>query len=150
MEVLHPRHHGRLAQPVARRPAGVVLDVQHARQRDAVAAPAAPVLDEVRGLRGAGAGVRVREVVAAADEAGVGRARVVAAEAGVDVVGAFGGFDDDEARPGAVGGAEVDVGLVVGDVEALDGGAFGEQRRGGRECKREGVAEDGVGLHFGG
>lgn len=32
-------------------------------------------------------------------------------------------FDDDEARTAAVGAFEVDGGLVVGDVEALDGGS---------------------------
>ena len=35
---------------------------------------------------------------------------------------AFGGFDVDEAEAAGVGCRKVDVGLVVGDVEALDGG----------------------------
>lgn len=115
---------GELLDP---RLAGAVgFEVQHAGQRLAVVGPAAAVFDEEFRLRG-GAAVAVREVVAAAQEACFARAGVVGGEFGVFVRGAFGGFDVDEAKAaGVVGGVEVDVGLVMGDVEALDFGAFAE------------------------
>lgn len=79
--------------------------------------------DEVICLCGTRRVARLREVVGAADEAGVGRARVVGAEGGIAVGGAFGGFDVDEAEAACVVcGGEVDAGLPVGDVEALDCG----------------------------
>lgn len=68
-EVLDPRHHGGRAEVEARGAGGVVLDVEHAGEGDAVVGPAAAVRDEVGRLGAAGAGVRVREVVAAAEEA---------------------------------------------------------------------------------
>ena len=77
-EIRDPGHHGRGREAVAGRARGVVLDVEHARQGDAVAGPAAAVGEEEVGLRGAGARVRVGEVVPAADEAG-GRGAVVVA-----------------------------------------------------------------------
>ena len=79
--------------------------------------------NEVVCLRGARRVAWLREVVGAADEAGGGRARVVGAEGGIAVGGALGGFDVDEAEAACVVcGGEVDGGLPVGDVEALDCG----------------------------
>src|SRR6185312_6198484 len=49
----HPADYGRLGQPVALGPAGVVLDVQCRRQGVPVAGPATAVRGEVVGLRGA-------------------------------------------------------------------------------------------------
>ena len=49
-EIGDPRHHGGLAQAVAGGAGRVVFDVQHARERDAVAAPAAAVGEEEFGL----------------------------------------------------------------------------------------------------
>jgi len=91
-EVLDPGDHGRLAEAVAGRAGRVILDVEHAREGAAVGGPAAAVREEEGGLAAAGAGVGVSEVVAAADEAGVGGAGVVGGEAGVDVGSAFRGL----------------------------------------------------------
>ena len=88
-EGLDPRHHARRAQAPARGGA-LGLEVQHAGERDAVVGPAAAVGEEVVGLGGAGGLAGVRKVVAAADEAGVGGARVVCRELGVGVGGPFG------------------------------------------------------------
>ena len=49
----NPINHVRLAEAVARGPLGPVLDVEHARQRDAITRPVPAVLDEVVGLCGA-------------------------------------------------------------------------------------------------
>ena len=84
------------------------------------------------------------KVVGAADEAGAGGAVVVGGEGGIGVGGAFGGLegrgvsrgwgrkvkedgrvtdlDYHEAGTAAIGAFKVDVGLVVGDVEAADAG----------------------------
>lgn len=75
-----------------RREHAAALEVQHARQCDAVAGPPATVGDEVVGLRRARADVKVRVVVTAADETRVGGADVVLAEAGVLVACSFGGL----------------------------------------------------------
>ena len=91
-EALDPGHHRRGRQAVAGCARRVVLDVQHAGERDAVLGPAAAVREEVRRLRGAGARVGVCEVVAAADEACFGGAGVLRGEGGGDVAGAFGGL----------------------------------------------------------
>ena len=123
-EVLDPAHHRTSAQPITRRPAGVVLDIEHAREGDAIAGPVPAVLDEVLRLCGARRVIGVGEVVGPADEVRGGGAVVVGGEGGVDVSGGLGGFDDDEARAGGVGALEVHVGLVVGDVEARDAGAL--------------------------
>ena len=88
-EGLDPRHHGGRGQAPARR-AALGLEVQHARECDAVAGPAAAVGDEVVRLRGGGGLARVGEVVAAADEAGLGGAGVVGGEGGVGVGRALG------------------------------------------------------------
>lgn len=93
--------------------------------------------DEVVGLRLARRVPRLREVVRAADEAGVGGARVVRVEGRVDVGGALGRFDVHEAQPaGGVCGAEVDGGLPVRDVEALDFSTGGRSEQGQRWQKR--------------
>ncbi len=79
-EALDPRDHGRLAETVTGGAVGVVLDVEHARQRDAVAGPAAAVREEKRRLRAPGAFVRVREMVSASDEASACRSAIMAGE----------------------------------------------------------------------
>ena len=68
------------------------LEVQHDRERDAVIGQAAAVREEVVGLLRARRLARVREVIAAADEPGVGGAGVVRVEGRVDVARAFGGL----------------------------------------------------------
>ena len=78
-EILHPGYHGRLAQAVAGVGAlGFVLDVEHAGEGSPVPGPTPAVREEEFRLAAAGTLVGVREVVAAADEAGVGGADVVA------------------------------------------------------------------------
>lgn len=94
-EILDPGYHGRLAQAVAGRTARVVLDVQHARKSPPVPAPASAVREEEIRLGAAGAGVGVREVVSATDEASVGGTGVVVREAGVDISGALRGLHAD-------------------------------------------------------
>ena len=101
---------------------GVVFEVDPAGQRDAVVRPLAAVGEEESGLLGAGRLVRVREVVRAGDVVGGAGGGPVAGEDLVDDGGGFGGFEDGEAGAGEVLGLEVDGGLVVGDVEALNGG----------------------------
>ena len=91
-EGLDPGDHGGSRQTEAGRLAGHGFKVDHAGQGDAVGGPAAAVGEEVVGLGGAGARVRVREVVAAPDQAGGGGARVVRGELGIDVGGSFGGL----------------------------------------------------------
>lgn len=93
-EILDPGDHGGLGEAVTGRARGVVFDVQHAGEGDAVARPATPVGEEVVGLRRAGAGVGVREVVAPADQAGGRGPAVVGGKAGVNVAGAFGRLQD--------------------------------------------------------
>lgn len=70
-----PGDHGGLREAVAGGGAG--LEIEHARESNAVRGPAAAVVVEVGGLRRAGGGGRASKVVATADEAGVGRPRVV-------------------------------------------------------------------------
>jgi len=48
-----------------------------------------------------------------------------------------GTFDDDEAGPVAVGGGEVDVGLVVGNIETLDCADAWLKRGGCSTCGQE-------------
>lgn len=91
-EVRDPADHAAGRETVAGGPAGVVLEINHAGERDAIFGPAAAVGEEVIRLRGAGAGSGVGEVVAAADEAGLGGACVMGAEAGIGVCGAFSGL----------------------------------------------------------
>lgn len=51
--------------------------------------------------------------------------------------GCGGYLDDDEAGAAAVGAGEVDVGLVIGDVEALDCAGAGIKRGGSSVCGQE-------------
>ena len=69
-EALYPRHHFGMAQTVAGGAVGVVFDVEHAGEGDTVAGPAAAVSEEEGRLGASCAGVRVGEVVTAADETG--------------------------------------------------------------------------------
>lgn len=153
-ERVDPRHRRRMAQTIASVPTGPILDIEHSRQGASICRPAPAVSKEVVRLRSAAAGGGLSEVVAAADQAGCGGARVMRREGGVAVSGAFGGLgvglvwlgwkrcggmrrkredevqgktylDDHEAGAIFVGGFEVYVGLIVGDIEALDGaGSF--------------------------
>lgn len=91
-EVLDPGHHRRSGEAEAGCAGGVVLDVEHAGEGDAVLGPAAAVGDEVGCLRGAGGGAGVGKVVATADEASLGGAGVLGGESGGDVASAFGGL----------------------------------------------------------
>ena len=88
-ETLDPGDHGGLAEAVARGSRRVVLDVEHAGQRDAVVRPASAVSEEVASLRRTGAFVWVCKVIAAADQACTGRAAVVGREGGILVGCAF-------------------------------------------------------------
>ena len=88
-EALDPGDHGGGGEAVAGGAVGVVFDVEHPREGDAVAGPAAAVGEEEGRLRCAGGFVRVGEVVAAPDEAGVCGAGVVGGEFGVFYCGAF-------------------------------------------------------------
>lgn len=89
-EILDPGDHGGFGETVAGRARGVVFDVEHTGEGDAVARPAAAVREEEVCLRRAGAGVRVGEVVAPADQSRRCGSVIVGGEAGVDVAGAFG------------------------------------------------------------
>ena len=91
-EARDPRDHGRLAETIACGARRVVLDVEHAGERDAVAGPTAAVCEEEVSLRRAGAGVGVSKVVAAADEAGAGCAAVVRGEGRVLIGCSFRGL----------------------------------------------------------
>lgn len=143
-EVLDPAHHGRLAEAIAlvgsRR---VVLYVQHPRESDAVLRPPAAVREEELGLLAAGALVRMREVIPAANESGIGGTSVVRREARIDVGGAFGGLparislaysgvgkhplrsilrthlDNHKPRTRFIRRGKVDGTLIARDVEAL-------------------------------
>lgn len=64
-KVVDPSDHLGMAEPVACRSVGVVLDVQHSGQRPVVVAPPAAVLQEVFGLCAAGGLVRAGKVVSA-------------------------------------------------------------------------------------
>lgn len=126
--------------------AGTGLEIEHTRKGDAVCGPPTAVVKEVGGLRGAGAGGRTGEVVAATDEAGIGSAGVVGGELGVFVGCALGGLggglvsrredeeeereekgksrrylDDHKASTRRVGTSKVDARLVMRDVEAWNG-----------------------------
>ena len=79
----------------------------------------------------------MRKVVGATDEAGFRGAVVVRREGTVDIRGALGGLNDDEAGAAGVGGCEVDSGLVGRDIEALDRSALGD---GCGVCEGEGGA----------
>lgn len=87
-----PAYHVAGRETVAFVAAGCVFDIQHTGQRDAVVGPATAVFEEVVGLVGARAAVRVSKVVATADEACFGGAVVVVGEARVDVSSSLSGL----------------------------------------------------------
>ncbi|KFY92315.1 hypothetical protein V498_05038 [Pseudogymnoascus sp. VKM F-4517 (FW-2822)] len=132
-KVLDPGHHRRRGEAEAGCAGGVVLDVEHAGEGDAVLGPAAAVGDEVGCLRGAGGGAGVGKVVATADEASLGGASVLGGESGGNVTST----------------CEVDSGLVAGDVEPLDGGTLLDL--GWSRCGKAEDGDDGEGreLHVG-
>lgn len=121
---------------------GIGLDVEHARQGDAVLAPAPTVGNEMVDLRRCAAAVRQSKVVAATNETSVGGSGVMVVELGVNKAGTLGGLashlplvekaqcalwmdekadlDDDEAGTRRICAGKVDVFLPAGDVEALD------------------------------
>lgn len=138
-ELLNPLHTNAIA-----------LKIQHAWQRNAIAAPIAAVLDEVVDLRSS-AHSAISVVISAANEAGVGGAFVLRAEVWVGVVGALRGFDVNEAQTVVVGLLEVDVGLVAGDVEALHCAAVLASFEVGVGCDAgdEGRCDCGCGSHGG-
>lgn len=75
---MDPSNHARRTQPVAGRARWVVLDIEHARQGDAVIGPAAAVGQEEIRLSCSRTGVRMSKVVTATNETSVGCADVVA------------------------------------------------------------------------
>lgn len=91
-EVLDPGHHRRGGEAETGCAGGVVLDVEHAGEGDAILGPAAAVGEEIGCLRGAGGGTGVGKVVAAADKARVGGAGVLGGEGGGGVASALGGL----------------------------------------------------------
>ncbi len=102
-EALDPRDHCRLAEAVTGGAVRIILDVEHARQRDAVAGPAAAVREEKGRLRAAGAFVRVGEMVSAADKARARSSAVMAGEVWVLIRRPFCGLSeksDDSLRIG--------------------------------------------------
>lgn len=88
-EVLDPGDHCRGGEAVAGCAGGVVLDIEHAGEGDAILGPTAAVGEEVVGLRSTGRRVRVRKVVTTADETSLGGAGVLRRERGGDEAGAF-------------------------------------------------------------
>lgn len=80
-EVLDPSDHCRLGQAITCRARGIIFDIQHSWQGNAVSGPTATVGEEVVRLRGAGAGIRVGEMISTADQACGGCATVVRGEA---------------------------------------------------------------------
>lgn len=89
-KVFDPGDHRRCAQPVAGRAGGIVFNVQHSRQGNAIVGPPSPVSQEEIGLGGARAGVGVGKVVATTDEPSIRGTGVMARKATVNVSGAFG------------------------------------------------------------
>ena len=83
-------------------------------------------------------------MVGAPDQASFGGAAVVGGKLGVLVCRAFGGFDDDKTGAVGFGGVEVDVGLVVGDVEAFNAVRTLHHWRG---CGRAGGNEESSEIH---
>ena len=131
-----------MRKAIARSTIRVVLDIEHARQGDAVAAPTPSALKEVIGLGSAGGRIRSGEVVSAADESGVCGTDIVAVKRWVFVICPLGGLfmhrlsleyriykttakqaylDDHKAGSISVRLLKIDIGLVVGNIETLDG-----------------------------
>jgi hypothetical protein len=141
-EVLDPGDHSRLAEAVAGSSRGVVLNIEHAGKSDSVAGPSTSVGEEVGGLGSTRAAVRVGEVVATTDEAGIRSTNVVAGEGRINVIGSLRSLDNYEAGTGVVGSLEIDIWLVAGDIEALDGGAsLKVGRAGAGEAQRRGEGD---------
>src|SRR5699024_7615354 len=74
------RAKGGRGEPVVRRRPGAALDIDHARQGEAVVGPAAAVVEEELHLLLRPAGVGAGEVVSAAHEPGVAGAEVLVVE----------------------------------------------------------------------
>lgn len=134
-----------MGEAVAGGAVGVVLDIEHAGEGDAIARPATAVLKKEVGLDGAGRDIRAGKVVTTADEASVGGTDVMVAKGRVDEASTLGSLcgcsllanalsllgmvrerlaylDHDKASTAVVGGRKVNVGLVSRDVETLDSG----------------------------
>lgn len=80
-ETLNPADHCGRRQTIACGARGVVFNVQHPREGDAVPGPTAAMSKEVVGLCGARAAIRMGEMVPATDQARGGCAAVMRAEA---------------------------------------------------------------------
>ena len=91
-EILDPGYHGRRGLAVAFRFVGRGFHVDHAGEGYAVTGPAPAMREEECRLGAAGTEVGAGEVVAAADEAGLGGTGVVAREVGVNETCAFCGL----------------------------------------------------------
>lgn len=110
-----PVDHGTGRETVAGSAAGVVLNVEHTGEGDAVTAPATTVLEEVVGLSSARRRGGLGKVVTTTDQAGVGGIGVLLAESGRFVASALSSLDDDETGAISIGLGHVDVGLVSRD-----------------------------------
>ena len=119
-KVLDPGDELGLAESVAGGRAADRLEVEHTGEGAAVTGPSAAVGKEVVGLGSTAARVRVGKVVSTADQSRVGGTSVLGREARGDVRGSLGSLDDDKLSAVRLGSVEVDAGLVVGDVKALD------------------------------
>ena len=84
-KVMNPTDHRRGRETIASVTRWSVFDVQHAGKRLAVRRPATTVREEKVGLRSARGGIRVSEMISAADETGRGCAIVVGAKVGIRV-----------------------------------------------------------------
>lgn len=88
-EVLDPGDHVGLTDPVAFVARWIVFNVQHTGQGLAVVRPTSTMSEEVRGLGGTRATVRVGKVVTTSNQIGLARTFVVTRESLVGVGGAF-------------------------------------------------------------
>lgn len=88
-KVFDPGDHSRGTQAVAGRSGGVVLNIKHPRQGDAIVGPTSAVGQEEIGLGGSRAGVGMGKVVATANKPCRSGTGVMAREAAVDVGGAL-------------------------------------------------------------
>src|SRR5215467_14040387 len=114
-EVLDPRHHLRWSEPVALGAVRVELNVEGAGQGQAVAGPAAAVLDEVVSLGFAARVVRDGKVVSPPDHSLEVGTLVLVVEVGISVVSGLGGLCIGEVDIGR-DVLPVDVALVGADV----------------------------------
>lgn len=83
-KITDPADHCRCAQTIARRAVGIVLDIQHSGQCDAVIRPATTMGEEVIRLCGTRACIGLGEMVATANEASRGGTAIVGGEVWVD------------------------------------------------------------------